>query len=102
MGPVLTKPQLRILKVLHDSQGSAEQVYGGTLITVAQLPSGTVYRSLDGLEDAGLVKGTWESIDERTEGRRARRYLAITGAGIRAYETELRFLAPKQQVGARA
>lgn len=102
MGRDLTKAQLRVLKVLYDHLGSPDQIYGGSLIASTRLPSGTTYRSLDGLEDAGLVTGTWEKIDESAEGRRARRYLEITGAGIRAYEAELRFLAPSKRVSAHA
>ena len=77
-------------------------MYGGVLIAAAQLPSGTVYRSLDALEDAGLVVGAWEDIDESSAGRRARRYLEITTPGIHAFESELALLTPTRMVGASA
>lgn len=102
MGKELTKAQLRLLKVLYDHRGSKEPLYGGPLISATRLPSGTVYRSLDALEDAGLVVGTWEDIDESVAGRRARRYLEITAPGIRAYESEIALLTPARLMGANA
>lgn len=102
MGIELTKAQLRILKVLNDHRGSQEPMYGGILMTLGRLSSGTVYRSLDVLEDAGLVVGTWEDIDETSAGRRARRYLEITAHGVQAYESEIALLTPARLIGANA
>jgi DNA-binding PadR family transcriptional regulator len=59
--------------------------YGFDVMRVTQLPSGTVYPLLRRLEDGGLVRSRWE--DEaraHEEGRPARRYYEITGAGSTA------------------
>lgn len=47
------------------------------------LPTGTIYPALHRLADAGLISGTWTSVD----GRRRRSY-ELTGAGIRRLEAE--------------
>jgi DNA-binding PadR family transcriptional regulator len=95
MGRPLPTAQLRILKTLYDRHQTPHATYGADLIRLTHLPSGTVYRALDALEDGGLVVGTWEDIDESAAGRRRRRYLELSAVGVRAYESELSFVAPR-------
>ena len=47
------------------------------------LPTGTVYPALHRLENAGLISGTWSSVD----GRRRRTY-RLTAAGRRRLQTD--------------
>lgn len=64
--------------------------FGFDIMAVTGLTSGTVYPSLDRLEQAGLLKSRWE--DEaaaHAEGRPARRYFYLTAAGATALEAAL-------------
>ena len=48
------------------------------------LTSGTVYPTLDRLEQAGLLNPIWEDeSDAHREGRPARRYFRLTASGAR-------------------
>ena len=59
--------------------------FGFDVMRVTQLPSGTVYPLLRRLEDGGLVGSRWEEEGRaHGEGRPARRYYELTGAGIAA------------------
>ena len=56
--------------------------FGFDIMQATGLTSGTVYPTLDRLEQHGLLKSHWE--DEaaaHAEGRPARRYFNLTGAG---------------------
>jgi DNA-binding PadR family transcriptional regulator len=67
--------------------------HGFDIIDGTGLPSGTVYPILRRLEDAGLLKSSWEPVSTaRTEQRPPRRYYQVTGAGATVLkEALLRF-----------
>lgn len=59
--------------------------FGFEIMDATGLTSGTVYPTLDRLEDARLLRSSWE--DARVahrEGRPPRRYFALTPAGVEA------------------
>jgi DNA-binding PadR family transcriptional regulator len=56
-------------------------LYGLQIGQQAGLPSGTVHPILARLEAVGWLESSWEQIDPRVEGRPARRYYRLTGAG---------------------
>jgi len=59
--------------------------YGFDIMEATGLPSGTVYPVLSRLERAGLVSSRWEDEARATaEGRPARRYYEVSGAGSAA------------------
>jgi DNA-binding PadR family transcriptional regulator len=56
--------------------------HGFDIIDATGFPSGTVYPILRRLEDAGLLRSTWEPVTTaRTEQRPPRRYYQVTAAG---------------------
>jgi DNA-binding PadR family transcriptional regulator len=64
--------------------------FGFDIMAATGLTSGTVYPSLDRLEQLGLLRSHWE--DEaaaHAEGRPARRYFRLTAAGVKAMEAAL-------------
>lgn len=63
--------------------------YGLELADEAGLPKGSIYPMLARLERDGLVTSEWEEIDETKEGRRRRRYYALTGKGAVVAVSEL-------------
>lgn len=71
--------------------------YGFEIMSVADLPSGTVYPLLRRLEASGLVESRWED-EERAhaEGRPARRYYEATGAGEAALAEARERIASQQ------
>lgn len=77
---------LNVLKAMYEAGSSPH--YGRSLSTATGLSNGALYPIIDKLEDAGMITGTWEDIDEQVAGRRARRYYQLTGDGTRLYETE--------------
>jgi PadR family transcriptional regulator PadR len=64
--------------------------FGFDIMDATGLTSGTVYPTLDRLEDAGLLRSRWEAAaDAHREGRPARRYFHLTAAGAAALEAAL-------------
>jgi DNA-binding PadR family transcriptional regulator len=63
--------------------------YGLELMRATGQPSGTLYPILTRLAEAGWVTTAWEDIDPAAEGRPARRYYQLTGAGAEAARLEL-------------
>jgi DNA-binding PadR family transcriptional regulator len=64
--------------------------FGFDVMDATGLTSGTVYPTLDRLEQQGLLKSRWEEAAlAHGEGRPARRYFYLTAAGARALETSL-------------
>ena len=64
--------------------------FGFDIMAATGLTSGTVYPTLDRLEQSGLLQSRWE--DEavaHAEGRPARRYFHLTAAGATTLETAL-------------
>ena len=65
--------------------------YGFDIIDASGLPSGTVYPILRRLEDAGMLKSSWERLQTaRDEQRPPRRYYQLTAAGAEALREALR------------
>lgn len=59
--------------------------HGFDVLDATGLQSGTVYPILRRLEDAGLVRSSWEPVQRaRAEGRPPRRNYELTGAGAEA------------------
>jgi PadR family transcriptional regulator PadR len=64
--------------------------FGFDIMNVTGLTSGTVYPTLDRLEQAGLLKSHWESeAQAHSEGRPARRYFKLTATGVTALNAAL-------------
>ncbi len=60
----------------------AGQIYGLSVMEATGLPSGTVYPAMRRLEEAGLIRSSWES--QKTadlEKRPARKYYKLTATG---------------------
>lgn len=56
--------------------------HGFDIMDATGLPSGTVYPILARFENAGLVRGMWEQLDDARAGKRPpRKYYEITAAG---------------------
>ena len=81
MAPIrITHPTALILTAL-----AAGYRYGFDIMDATGLPSGTVYPALRRIQDAALVRSTWESEREAHEERRPRRRLyELTSAGREA------------------
>lgn len=78
--PRMTLSTQRVLKVLLAE--ASEELYGLQIADTARLPTGTVHPILARLERHGWLESRWEDIDPRSEGRPARRYYRLTGAGV--------------------
>jgi PadR family transcriptional regulator, regulatory protein PadR len=64
--------------------------FGFDIMEATGLTSGTVYPTLDRLEQQGLLKSRWEDEAEaHREGRPARRYFHLTAPGATALEAAL-------------
>jgi DNA-binding PadR family transcriptional regulator len=64
--------------------------HGFDVLDATELQSGTVYPILRRLEDAGLVRSSWEPVQRaRAEGRPPRRNYELTGAGAEALRAAL-------------
>ena len=59
--------------------------YGFDVMSATGLPSGTVYPALRRMEDAGLVRSSWESEAEAHRDQRpARKYYVLRPRGVKA------------------
>ena len=84
--PRLTYPTAVILHAI--SRGIR---YGFDIIDASGLQSGTVYPVLRRLEDAGLLRSSWERVHTaREEQRPPRRYYQLTGPGAETVKQALR------------
>lgn len=79
---------LRLLALMYAELDKTH--YGLELGRAASLSNGALYPALDRLERAGFLTSHLEDIDEKTEGRRKRRYYHLTASGITLAEQELR------------
>ena len=87
----LTPKMAAVIKIfLEDTQ---QQRYGLELMRLVGQPSGTLYPILMKFERAGWLTAGKEDIDPKTEGRPARRFYRITGAGALAAHRELAALS---------
>jgi PadR family transcriptional regulator, regulatory protein PadR len=69
--------------ILHAIAAGSE--FGFDIMNATGLTSGTVYPTLDRLEDQGLLRSRWEDPRiARREGRPPRRYFRLTAAGTAA------------------
>lgn len=83
--PRLTHPTAVILYAV--SRGIR---YGFDIIDASGLRSGTVYPVLRRLEDAGLLRSSWERVHTaREEQRPPRRYYQLTGSGAETVKQAL-------------
>ena len=81
----LSSPAIAVLLALSDGVA-----YGFDIMDATGLASGTVYPILARLESRGLAESHWEDPQaHRAEGRPARKYYRITGAGRRELATGL-------------
>jgi DNA-binding PadR family transcriptional regulator len=78
----MTIPTQLVLQVFLDD--ATRDRYGSDIGAEAGLPSGTVHPILARLEGFGWLESRWEDIDPRVEGRPARRYYRLTGAGAQS------------------
>jgi PadR family transcriptional regulator PadR len=67
----------------------AEPRYGFELMRATGQPSGTLYPILAKFEKAGWLTVGAEDIDPKKEGRPARRFYRISGAGVSAAHLQL-------------
>lgn len=100
----VTVPVARVLRVFLGDPGAPR--YGFDLMDETGLASGTLYPILVRLERAGWVVGAKEKIDPAVEGRPARKYFTLTGAGERSAREQLvalsaEFAAPRTSVARR-
>ncbi|HTI36475.1 MAG TPA: PadR family transcriptional regulator [Vicinamibacterales bacterium] len=64
--------------------------FGFDIIDTTGLTSGTVYPTLERLEEAGLLRSRWENADDaHRDGRPARRYFTLTARGREALNAAL-------------
>ncbi|MFZ1373279.1 MAG: PadR family transcriptional regulator [Nostocoides sp.] len=90
--PRMTLATQRVLGAfLADSD---REFHGYELGQEAGLASGTIHPILARLEAAGWLDSRWEEIDERAEGRRARRYYRLTDSGVNAARAALARVRP--------
>jgi DNA-binding PadR family transcriptional regulator len=76
------------VSVLHAVASGSR--FGFDIMAATGLTSGTVYPTLDRLEQAGLLRSSWEDEGEaHREGRPARRYFRLTKAGASALQVAL-------------
>ena len=86
MGRKLGYATVAILRAIAEGA-----VYGLDMMERTELPSGTVYPTLQRLEKRGYVRGRWEADGKaRAEGRPRRRYYRLTGAGESALAEAVR------------
>jgi PadR family transcriptional regulator, regulatory protein PadR len=76
----MTGPTQMVLRALLEDP--TQELYGLEIGTAAGLPSGTVHPILARLEGLEWLESRWEGIDPSLEGRPARRYYRLTGAGV--------------------
>lgn len=76
----MTLPTARVLAALL-AEPDAER-YGLDLMQATGLASGTLYPILHRLQEAGWLQSAWEQVDPSAEGRPARRYYKLSGAGV--------------------
>lgn len=87
MAVKLTLTYPTALALVAISQGHR---YGFDIMDATGLPDGTVYPILRRLESRGHLRGSWEDAAEAAaQGRPARRYYQLTGAGDQALRAAL-------------
>ena len=89
----LTPKMAVIIKIfLEDTE---KPRYGLELMRLTGQPSGTLYPSLAKFEQAGWLVGGKEDVDPSKEGRPARRFYRLSGAGARAAHHQLAELSER-------
>jgi DNA-binding PadR family transcriptional regulator len=77
------RPSYQSIKVLSTFLSSpAQELAGADLLSLADIPSGTLYPILFRFEQAGWLTSRWEKGDPRAKGRPLRKLYRITGAGL--------------------
>jgi DNA-binding PadR family transcriptional regulator len=93
---------LLLLATLHLSQRDAESAYGSAIRDELEtragraVPRGSVYVTLDRLEEKGLLTSR-EGGTSATRGSRPRRLFQVTPAGIRAVSDSVRAVVRMQR-----
>ena len=77
----LSLSALRVLRALMINASVPH--YGLELASRSGVKAGGLYPILARLEADGWITGTWEQIDERSAGRRRRRYYQLSALGER-------------------
>ncbi|WP_067652898.1 PadR family transcriptional regulator [Nocardia harenae] len=94
----ITETTAVVLRTFLDNP--KEPHYGFEIMRAAGISSGSLYPILARLEKAGWIDGHLEDIDPKVEGRRARRYYTMTGAGEFAATQALQRFANKLRLPA--
>ena len=90
----LSYPSTLVLQAL--SKGHR---YGFEIMDFTGLPSGTTYPILRRCEHKELVRSRWEALSQaHADGRPARRYYELTGAGREALFAALERIALQQEI----
>lgn len=89
----LTPKMAAVIKVFLEEPSQPR--YGFELMRHLGQPSGTLYPILAKFENAGWITGGTEDIDPHTEGRPARHFYRITGAGAHAAHHQLAALSER-------
>ncbi|GGK99398.1 hypothetical protein Ppa06_67500 [Planomonospora parontospora subsp. parontospora] len=79
----MTAPTLDVLEVLVRALQEGEELYGWAIIKSTGRAGPTVYKVLDRLEAAKMIKGRWEVLPEGEPGP-PRRFYTLTGEGALA------------------
>jgi PadR family transcriptional regulator PadR len=85
--PSITFQSLRVLQAF--ALDPAREMSGAALLVEAGVPSGTLYPILLRFEEAGWLRGRWETSEPDRAGRPNRKVYRITGSGL-AKATESR------------
>ncbi|GAA0975974.1 hypothetical protein GCM10009551_010310 [Nocardiopsis tropica] len=78
----MTVPVATVLRAFLED--TSRRRYGFDLMKDTSLKSGTLYPILARLQKAGWLTAQWEDIDEKAEGRPARRFYLISPDGAAA------------------
>ena len=79
MGRDLSLPALRVLRFFLEAPQTPR--YGLEISAATGTKTGALYPILSRLEARNWIVGRWEELDERSAGRRKRRYYVLTGVG---------------------
>ncbi len=82
----LSLKAVKVLMVFANDSG--KDLYGGEIMDIANISSGTLYPILINFEKRGWLESDWENIDPEVAGRRPRRYYKLTEEGANAARRE--------------
>ncbi len=77
------RPSFQSIKVLNTFLSAPlQELAGADLLSLADIPSGTLYPILFRFEEAGWLTSRWEKGDPRAKGRPLRKLYRLTGSGL--------------------